>query len=136
MHLFLKRPKYLNICNYNFLSDSAASKITTDFAFSAPYSSCSQNMHYMQLHNSGDNRDEFTFQFRNLLSNISIFIGNTLKQSSRILGNVFIFLLFLSNFQLLMLIISSFPQGSMKGWNRLWIVDSRKNYRKFSYSVP
>ena len=52
MHLFLKRPKYANICKYNFLSDSAAFKITTDFAFLAPHSSCSQNMHYMQFHNS------------------------------------------------------------------------------------
>ena len=54
MNLFLKRQKYENICNYNFLSDNAATKITQDFAFSAPYSSCSQNMHYMQFHNSGN----------------------------------------------------------------------------------
>ena len=52
VHLFLKRPKYANICYYNFLSDSAASKITPAFTFSAKYSSCSQNMHYMQFHNS------------------------------------------------------------------------------------
>ena len=35
MHLFSKRAKYANICNYNFLSDSAATKKTPDLAFSA-----------------------------------------------------------------------------------------------------
>ena len=58
MHLFLKRPKYANICNYNFLSDSAVSKITPDFTFLAASSSCSQNRHYKQFHNSAYDREQ------------------------------------------------------------------------------
>ena len=51
------------IWNYNFLSDSASCKITPDFAFSAPYSLCSQNTHYILFHYSDyQHQKKFDFQ--------------------------------------------------------------------------
>ena len=71
MHLFSKRPKYANICNYNFLSESAASKISSDFAFSIPYSQCSQNMHLCKSHNSDNNPDFYIKTARVNLTDIN-----------------------------------------------------------------